>query len=59
MSVIVNTRAHLRQLAREKYVAADVRQKIYDILDTERNVELPKIGIGLEDTRDSSLWYAI
>ena len=57
MDVLISTRSELRSLSRDKNVAADTKQKIFKILDYERNLLLPDIGIILQDTKDSSSWF--
>lgn len=57
MSVVIDTRTSLRNLAREKTITPETKKKIFEILDSERNVKLKEIGIVLQDTRDSSAWY--
>ena len=56
MSVIVATRSAMRKMVRDKAVSA---QNVFQILDTERDVLLPSIGITLQDTKDSSLWFTV
>lgn len=57
MSVVIDTRTSLRNLAREKTITPETKKKLFEILDSERNVKLKEIGIVLQDTRDSSAWY--
>lgn len=55
MTALINTRTELRKLARQ--VDTSVQNKIYSILDTERDIDLQTAGITLEDTSESSIWY--
>lgn len=57
MNVLISTRNELRAMTRDKNLPKEMKQKIFEILDKERNVELTKIGITLQDTKDSSLWF--
>jgi len=57
MSVLIETRSAFRKLSRDNTINKETRDKIYQILDTERNVKLPEIGISLLDTKDSSYWH--
>ncbi|AGD92759.1 cysteinyl-tRNA synthetase [Megavirus lba] len=57
MKVIVETRTDYRKITRNKNISKDVKNEIFNVLDSERNLRLPSIGISLEDTRDSSSWY--
>lgn len=57
MNVLINTRTAIRELTRDKTVLKEVKAKLFNILDTERNIELPKIGITLQDTKESSSWF--
>lgn len=58
MSVLIDTRGALRELTRDKDIPKDVKQKLFAILDKERNVSLPDIGITLQDTKESSSWFS-
>jgi cysteinyl-tRNA synthetase len=57
MNVLIDTRTSVRMLTRDKTIQSDLKQKIFQILDRERNIELPKIGIQLQDVKDSSNWF--
>ncbi|XWV26927.1 cysteinyl-tRNA synthetase [Tupanvirus soda lake] len=57
MGVLINTRSAIRNLTRDKNITKDLKQKLFEILDNERNVNLPEIGIILQDTKDSSSWF--
>ena len=57
LSVIVETRTTLREITRDKSVPKDIKDKLFNILDKERNVSLKNIGITLQDTKTSSSWF--
>lgn len=57
MNVLVNSRSSLRSLVRDKSVPKEVKMKLFQILDNERDVGLKNIGVILQDTPDSSSWY--
>ncbi|AGF84998.1 cysteinyl-tRNA synthetase-like protein [Moumouvirus goulette] len=57
MDVLITTRTSLRNVAKNKSLDNVVKKELYSVLDKERNILLPSIGINLEDTRDSSLWF--
>lgn len=56
MQALINTRTRFRNLTRDKTISKETKQKIFEILDAERDVLLPEIGITLKDTKDSSMW---
>ena len=57
MNVLISTRSELRKMTRDPNFTKEIKQKIFQILDTERNILLPSIGITLQDTKDSSSWF--
>ncbi|XWV25590.1 cysteinyl-tRNA synthetase [Tupanvirus deep ocean] len=57
MNVLINTRSAIRTLTRDKNISKETKQKLFEILDNERNVRLPEIGITLLDTKESSSWF--
>lgn len=57
MDVLIDTRNTIRELTRDKSVPKEIKQKLFEILDIERNIKLPEIGITLQDTKDSSSWF--
>lgn len=57
MTVLIDTRTSLRRLARDKDMPLEIKKKIFEILDNERNVKLKEISITLQDTKDSSSWF--
>lgn len=57
MSVLIQTRDELRSFARDKALSKEHKQKIFKVLDDQRNHKLSNVGIVLEDTKDTSLWY--
>lgn len=57
MNVLINTRSEIRKLTRDMGVTKEFKQKIFKILDIERDIMLPSIGITLQDTKDSSSWF--
>ncbi|AYV85511.1 MAG: cysteinyl-tRNA synthetase [Satyrvirus sp.] len=58
MDVLVKTRNSLRTLAREiPKETKQIKQKLFEVLDKERNILLPAIGITLHDLKDSSSWF--
>ena len=57
MEMIVNERNKIRGLTRDKDISKDVKKKLFDILDEQRNIVLPKFGIVIQDTKDNSLWF--
>lgn len=56
MKVLIDTRTKLRQLTRDLNVSQEIKKKLFEILDEERNVKLKEIGISLQDTKTSSMW---
>lgn len=56
MALVISTRSNLRALTRDKNIEPDTKKKIFQILDRERNENLPKIHISLFDTKESSTW---
>lgn len=59
MDVLVENRSLIRKLIRENTLSKDLKQKLFYILDKERNIDLPAIGINLQDTKDSSSWHFV
>jgi len=57
MNVLIETRNSIRSLTREKGLDIGIKKKLFEILDTERNLKLPEIGIVLQDTKESSSWF--
>ncbi|AKI78924.1 cysteinyl-tRNA synthetase [Acanthamoeba polyphaga mimivirus] len=57
MNILIETRSQLRQLTRNPDLSPGIKKQLFDILDRQRNIQLPDIGIILEDSKDSSLWY--
>jgi cysteinyl-tRNA synthetase len=57
MNVLIETRTAIRMLSRDKSVSKEIKQKLFAILDEQRNSSLPGIGIVLQDTKDSSSWF--
>ena len=57
MNVLIDARSSLRELTRDKTVPKEVKQKLFEILDKERNISLKEIGITLQDTKESSSWF--
>ena len=57
MNALINARSSLRTLTRDKSMPKEIKQKIFEILDRQRDVDLPTIGLTLCDTKDSSLWF--
>lgn len=57
MQVLVETRTSLRALVREKSLPKEFKTKLFQILDHERDVLLPNVGITLSDTKESSSWF--
>jgi cysteinyl-tRNA synthetase len=58
MKVTVEIRSDFRDLTRDKTIGKESKSKIFSILDKWRDVSLKKIGIVLQDTVDSSLWFS-
>lgn len=59
MNVLVKSRSDLRNITRNDGLPNVIKQKIYKILDDQRNIDLVNIGIKLNDTKDSSVWNVI
>ncbi len=59
MDVLIDTRSAIRSITKDKFVSKEIKQKLFDILDKERNINLPKINIKLEDLQESSLWFDV
>ncbi len=57
MNVLIDTRSAIRSMTRDKNIPKEIKQKLFTILDTQRNFKLPEIGIMLQDTKDSSSWF--
>jgi cysteinyl-tRNA synthetase len=57
MNVLIHTRTAFRNMTRGQSIPKEVKQKIFEILDEERNVKLKEIGVTLTDTKDSSMWF--
>jgi cysteinyl-tRNA synthetase len=57
MNVLIGTRSAIRLLTRDKSISKETKQKLFEILDGERNTKLPEIGIMLQDTKESSSWF--
>ena len=57
MNALISTRSEIRNLSRDQSVSKDTKQKLFHILDTERNIKLPVAGITLQDTKESSSWF--
>ena len=57
MNVLINTRSEIRALTRQTDITKEAKQKLFAVLDTERNISLPNIGITLQDTKTSSSWF--
>lgn len=57
MDVLIATRSRLRELSRNTDIPSGLKSKIFEILDQQRNHDLPNIGIQLQDTKTSSSWH--
>jgi len=57
MNILINMRTTIREITREKDIPQNIRQKLFEILDSQRNVQLPDIDIILQDTKESSSWF--
>ena len=57
MKAVIDTRSSMRELTRDKNIPKEIKQKLFEILDKERNILLPDAGIKLEDTKNTSSWF--
>jgi cysteinyl-tRNA synthetase len=56
MDALVDFRTEVRNLTRSD-ISKDVKQQLFKILDNQRDQTLPQIGVTLQDTKNSSLWF--
>jgi cysteinyl-tRNA synthetase len=57
MQTVVDVRTDLRGLVRDKNMNGESKKQIFTILDKWRDLRLKDIGVIIQDTKDSSLWY--
>lgn len=59
MAALIDTRSKLRLFTKKKNVDPDTKKSIFEILDEQRDIKLPNIGIKLTDTKVTSNWYPV